>query len=486
MRPYLFTQSLPRRLTLHHTLSMNLQRALLRSRSMSDLAEPESAGYKRLIICCDGTWLASNIGDSARPSNVARIARAISPNGLDAKNKVVKQIVSYHSGLGSGDLAIQKAIYAGGIGWGLEHDVTEVYDFIANNWEPDDEIFLFGFSRGAFTVRSAAGLVSNVGILPAVKMSEFDEMWTAYRSRPNSQPFKSSSWYRDNQNKLGLKEARVKVVGVWDTVGALGIPRWPIVSWLQKFGIGINRRHEFHDTGLSSNIEYAFQALALDEKRLTFPPTMWHKTKDGPAEDLQQCWFPGTHQNIGGQTETPEEDTDRCQIGLNTFAWMVDNLSKMLTFENNTIESLIEEHEFALQQNGIPNGWGCGRILDNFSGLQGKFFQVLGTTVRTPARYVQDAGSAMPGVTNESIHPMARIRKARLGRNWSPPALEDFAVPSAAAEGWEGRTGGVPTVPEYSMSTDKTMTVSYPTGTTPSFGTRKSLSRTLCPRELLP
>jgi hypothetical protein len=69
--------------------------------------------------------------------------------------------------------------------------------------------------------------------------------------------------------------------------------------------------------------QYVFQALAIDEKRLTFPPTLWHKTEDGPTEDLQQCWFPGIHSNIGGQAEIQRDLGDYEEIGYNTFAWMV-------------------------------------------------------------------------------------------------------------------------------------------------------------------
>jgi uncharacterized protein (DUF2235 family) len=96
-----------------------------------------------------------------------------------------------------------------------------MYDFIANNYVPGDELFLFGFSRGAFTVRSVAGLVCNVGILGAEHMSRFPEMWKVYRQDTSGTPFTKSEWYLDNKEKLGLKEVRVKVVGVWDTVGAL-------------------------------------------------------------------------------------------------------------------------------------------------------------------------------------------------------------------------------------------------------------------------
>jgi uncharacterized protein (DUF2235 family) len=109
----------------------------------------------------------------------------------------------------------------GGLGWGLDVDVCHIYDFISNNYEPGDELFFFGFSRGAFTVRSVAGLVGDVGVLQAVQMSRFAEMWTAYRANVSGQPFRKSTWYQDNSQQLGLTGVRVKVVGVWDTVGAL-------------------------------------------------------------------------------------------------------------------------------------------------------------------------------------------------------------------------------------------------------------------------
>lgn len=99
--------------------------------------------------------------------------------------------------------------------------MCQIYDFIANNYEPGDELFFFGFSRGAFTVRSVAGLVCEIGVLSAVHMSRFAEMWTAYRANTGGEPFRNSTWYWDNKDELGLTDARVKVVGVWDTVGAL-------------------------------------------------------------------------------------------------------------------------------------------------------------------------------------------------------------------------------------------------------------------------
>jgi uncharacterized protein (DUF2235 family) len=177
------------------------------------------ASYKRIILCADGTWLASDVGDKSAPSNVAKLARAVANSGPDAEGNLVKQIVSYHSGLGTGDLPLQKAIY-GGIGWGLDIDVVQIYDFISNNYQPGDELFFFGFSRGAFTVRSVANLVCDVGVLSAVHMSRFAEMWEVYRANIGGDPFRKSEWYRNNKEELGLTDVRVKVVGVWDTVGA--------------------------------------------------------------------------------------------------------------------------------------------------------------------------------------------------------------------------------------------------------------------------
>lgn len=109
-----------------------------------------------------------------------------------------------------------------------------------------------------------------------------------------------------------------------------------------KAGLPVNKEFAFHNTNVSNSkysrvgsrrstglidntldLDYAFQALAINEKRITFPPTLWHKTSDGPAKDLQQCWFPGIHANIGGQRENPAASVAYDEIGHNTFAWMV-------------------------------------------------------------------------------------------------------------------------------------------------------------------
>ncbi|KAH8800453.1 peptidoglycan binding domain-containing protein [Xylogone sp. PMI_703] len=385
---------------------------------------PKLASYKRIILCADGTWLSSDQGNKSVPSNVAKMARAISKTGLDANGNPVKQIVFYQSGLGSGDLPIQKAIY-GAIGLGLDIDVLQLYDFLSNNYEPGDELFFFGFSRGAFTVRSVAGIVSGVGVFSPVNMSRFPEMWKAYRANTGGEPFRQSAWYLDNKEKLGLEDVSIKVVGVWDTVGAL------------------------------VHVEYAFQALAIDEKRTPFSPTLWHKTEHGPTKDLQQCWFPGVHGNIGGQAEDLRSLGDHEEIGDNSFAWMVDNLSGMLTFDVVAIQILIEHHRRTINRvdaiQKIINGWGCGPIVDNFTGLQGVFFSFLGRTDRTPGGYPRDPGDGNAGATNEYFHPMVRMRKLKL-QNYNPMSLKGYVLqePHGGA-GWKWAKLGVQAVPEYTL-----------------------------------
>jgi uncharacterized protein (DUF2235 family) len=213
----------------------------------------------------------------------------------------------------------------GGLGWGLDRDVCQVYEFIADNYSPGDELFFFGFSRGAFTARSVAGLISDVGILNSVNMSRFPDMYNAYRENTNGEPFHKTAWFINHAEDYGLdpKKINIKVIGVWESVGALGVPEWPLTKALQSVGIALNKMYAFHNTNVSPRVEYAFQALALDEQRLTFPPTMWHSAIKAPAVKLEQCWFPGQHSNLGGQAEDPLSAGDGGEIGNISFAWMV-------------------------------------------------------------------------------------------------------------------------------------------------------------------
>jgi hypothetical protein len=221
---------------------------------------------RRLVICCDGTWQSSVSSKTNVPSNVTRLCRLIARVGTDKDDasKKFHQIVYYDSGIGTGNLSESERRRQGGTGAGLAENVIEAYNFIVQNYEPGDEIFCFGFSRGAYTARAVAGLVSDIGVIAPVSMQFFPELYRLYQRNEQGTQFRGTKewkWFTkgklsekglEMKNKgidvekislddlkqlaevweirphgeLAISESsrKVKVVGVWDTVGSLGIP----------------------------------------------------------------------------------------------------------------------------------------------------------------------------------------------------------------------------------------------------------------------
>jgi uncharacterized protein (DUF2235 family) len=239
---------------------------------------------KRLVLCCDGTW---NTPDQRKdgapiPTNVTKFALAVAPAGADGR----VQRTFYHRGVGT---TRWQHFTGGAFGVGLSQGVKDAYRFLVDNYEPGDELFFLGFSRGAFTARSTAGLVRNSGILRRENADRVGDAYSLYRSRSNakSPDAVESQLFR----KSFSHETRIRFIGVWDTVGALGIPLGGL-GW-------INKRWQFHDTTLSSRVDAARQALAIDEQRGPFKPTIW-RTSDTAEQDVKQVWFSGVHCDVGG------------------------------------------------------------------------------------------------------------------------------------------------------------------------------------------
>ncbi|KAJ6256141.1 hypothetical protein Dda_8976 [Drechslerella dactyloides] len=372
---------------------------------------------RRLVVCCDGTWQSSVSGLKNVPSNVTRLARSIARSGREdgPDGKVWQQIVHYDAGIGTGDLSNAEKDRQGGFGIGFVGNVIEAYNFLVLNYSPGDQIFCFGFSRGAYTARAVAGLVNDIGIISPRDMQDFPDLYALYQKNEDSQGFRKSTAYRewvkgvleDEQPpkvESGFQEPPrykkpphrpapeasrvVEVVGVFDTVGSLGIPDLTWTQYNLKFleqYSGITNPG-FHNVSLSPYIRHAFHALALDERRGPFSPTLWHfpldgargpkkpsKSYDAILEDwwkveadkkatekqlsaawgalvdcemydqlkgmeseLQQVWFPGVHINIGGGSDDPlkEWKADFEQIALITFAWMCEQVSPYLRLED--------------------------------------------------------------------------------------------------------------------------------------------------------
>lgn len=236
---------------------------------------------KRIVVCADGTWNKPDQEDRGKrkPSNVVKTARGLLPRASDG----VAQIAYYHDGVGT-NWGLDK-IAGGGFGVGLSANIVNAYQFLVLNYEPGDDIFLFGFSRGAYTVRSLAGLLDRIGVLPKDHAFYIPDGYKLYRDRQADDEIDAF------RTEHGCREGAIKFVGVWDTVGALGIP----IGLFKSF----NKKYRFHQVGLSKNIDNAYHALAIDERRRPFQPSLW-SLPDGSPQMLEQAWFPGVHSNIGG------------------------------------------------------------------------------------------------------------------------------------------------------------------------------------------
>ncbi len=236
---------------------------------------------KRIAIFADGTWNAPDRGGS---SNVLRMARAVAP-----RHRRARQVVFYDWGVGTD----RKELLGGISGAGIDKNITDCYRFLVHNYDEGDKLYFFGFSRGAYTVRSLGGLVRNCGLLRREHAGRIVDAYKLYRLRS-----RASSPDEDRATDFRARYAvaditPIEFIGVWDTVGALGIP----VPFWGTLGA---RDFLFHDTEPSRIIAHARHAMAIDEQREDFLPTLWD---DKAGLDLLQVWFSGAHSDVGGGYE---------------------------------------------------------------------------------------------------------------------------------------------------------------------------------------
>ncbi|KAF3941035.1 hypothetical protein ABW19_dt0202423 [Dactylella cylindrospora] len=253
--------------------------------------------FKKIILCCDGTWQAADKGFRSMPSNVVKMSRALSRHQV-AGNKEIQQIVYYQSGVATAEVGSFARKLYGNLGMGLDQNVISAYYFLANNYDPGDEIYMFGFSRGAYTVRTVADLVAKLGLLDKEHIDQFSILYGHYRERTSDEKFEAD--HRAELELYRTRRTKIKVIGVWDTVGSMGFPQdWP---WWITYPIGKllglkQYGKPFRDANISNNVEHAFQAMGLDEHRAAFSPALWHlppKKEGEPETELIQCWFPGS------------------------------------------------------------------------------------------------------------------------------------------------------------------------------------------------
>ncbi len=337
---------------------------------------------KRIAIFCDGTWNTpdENVDGKLCQTNVVKMANALSALSAD----MIPQLLYYDTGIGSEGNLLNR-IFDGATGTGISENILQAYRFIIKNYEFGDELFFFGFSRGAFTVRSLAGLIRNSGILKGENIDKVDKAYRLYKSRkPQHQPREvEATLFRKT---FAVSETtKIKFIGVWDTVGALGNP-------LVLNGI-LSKKNGFHDTDLSTRIENAFHALAIDEKRKNFEATLWHQQKDAGDQVLEQVWFQGVHADVGGSYV----ESGLSDIALN---WMLDKAQRCnLQFDPIEInpDALSKRHE----------------SYTGFYKLQPPLYRRMG--VKDPTK----------GKTNESVHPSV-IERYQCDTTYRPENLVTY------------------------------------------------------------
>jgi uncharacterized protein (DUF2235 family) len=250
---------------------------------------------KRLVVCCDGTWnTPDERSEGVRaPTNVSKIALGVTGHDGDG----IKQLVHYGAGVGTRRF---ERFTGGAFGYGLSRNVRDGYRFLVEHYEPGDELYFFGFSRGAYTARSLVGFIRNCGILRREHIDRIDEAYELYRSRAERRAPSAIESRRFRRMYAHDDETPVAFIGVWDTVGAVGIPtgglRPPLVT----------RYWGFHDTELSPSVGAAYHALAIDEQRGPFTPTLWTRHPAAKEQIVEQVWFAGVHRDVGGGYREPE------------------------------------------------------------------------------------------------------------------------------------------------------------------------------------
>jgi uncharacterized protein (DUF2235 family) len=324
---------------------------------------------KNIAVFLDGTWDTYHEGVSNN-SNVGRMYEA-------AVHDDARQVTHYTPGVGTD---WYDRLRGGAFGDGLNNRIRDAYQFITDQYDAGDAIFIFGFSRGAYEARSLGGMVGRVGLLDRARFAQtnrkdmFDIVFNNY-TRPKDE---ANDKLVANFKATNCVDVPIKMIGVWDTVGALGVPVFATTLTLFV--------PKFHDLDLGPQVENAYHALSLDEQRFDFQPTYWNPASVRPGQHLEQVYFAGVHSDVGGGYDDDHSLSDI------TLCWMVARARKH--------GLLFTSDSFALCAVDAP----YGLLHDSFSEVyesRGRFHRVVdeGMTIHTSvqSRWNDAAGRSKPG-----------------------------------------------------------------------------------------
>ena len=299
---------------------------------------------KQIILLLDGTWNDADFG--TRDTNIVRMrgliarhlqtqdttVRASLPDAGQATKEQklavgyanptgTETLVFYERGVGTG---ASDSLTGGALGKGLDGNIRRAYKFLSYWYLPGDQVFVFGFSRGAFTGRSLVGYLAAAGLLRREACNPENEAnaWNYYRTVPNDRM--PGTWSALAPLVHDRDEFRIALIGVFDTVGALGIPG----KWMWKRN---REKYQFHDVELSSITRVNLHAMAIDEHRLPFEAAVWRKPKFKRfTSHTEQVWFPGAHADVGGSYVDEEKRGPDAIRALDdvTLSWMLKRVKR--------------------------------------------------------------------------------------------------------------------------------------------------------------
>lgn len=258
---------------------------------------PAHDAPRNLVFVCDGTLSSIAAGEETNAGLLYRLLEELGPTEA--------QQIGYDPGIqGTG---VQKWIAAAS-GMGLNLSIRRGYAFLARHYRPGDRIYLFGYSRGGYAVRSLAGMIGAVGLL---RRKYTTDRYVRLAFRFYEVGSRSMARQQFSAHRC-LTEVPIEMVGVWDTVKSLGLP-YPLLNRLAPMAT------EFHDDQLGPHILHGYQALAIDEDRTSYEPLLWRASPDWEGR-LEQAWFPGAHGDVGGEVRAMPDARPLANIALN---WML-------------------------------------------------------------------------------------------------------------------------------------------------------------------
>ncbi|ORZ13160.1 hypothetical protein BCR42DRAFT_378374 [Absidia repens] len=313
---------------------------------MSETSPEEAVFRRRIILCMDGTW-----ENPLSNTNVFRWFEHVNMSPHTFENEQWIQIPGYFKGVGLTDTGQEDPVGAA-IGQGIDQQILDAYQFLGNTIHDyeKDEVWVIGFSRGAYAARSLVGMLYNVGMLGAHQMTPQNliSAYDFYRHRSLDTTPESPEAYKFRET-YECQNPSIRFLGCFDTVGSLGIPRLPFYLGGSIFQQLFHQKYQFHDTNISPYVQSAFHAISIHEQRQWFRPVlMKYAEKPYCKQELTQIWFPGVHQDVGGGVDEHAPDTSHYVLPNKSLQWMMERGQERGMVFTKTIDDICHGGKFVL------------------------------------------------------------------------------------------------------------------------------------------